>query len=166
LQIGLRQRQEHFVVEVHPDGGGYRVRYAGEEHRVEIHPAGLTAMVLVIDGKRSLVELVRNGRQRLVAVGGEIYRFDSESVAAAGGHDVGAMAVPEIVAPMPGKVTQVLVKAGDKVAVGDGLIVLEAMKMENRLLAEANGSVAEVRVAAGDMVDGGQVLVVLSYEAA
>ena len=54
---------------------------------------------------------------------------------------------------------------GDHVAAGDTLLILEAMKMETRLTAEAAASVAEVRVAAGDMVDGGQVLVVLTYDA-
>jgi pyruvate carboxylase subunit B len=56
------------------------------------------------------------------------------------------LAAPEIVSPMPGKVTQVLVKEGDKVAAGDGLLILEAMKMENRLTAEAPAIVRKVHV--------------------
>ena len=76
---------------------------------------------------------------------------------------VAALAPPEIVAPMPGKVVQVLVKPGDQVESGDGLLILEAMKMENRLVAEAVATVAEVRVSEGDMVEGGQVLIVLRY---
>ncbi|MCX6097574.1 MAG: acetyl-CoA carboxylase biotin carboxyl carrier protein subunit [Caldiserica bacterium] len=47
---------------------------------------------------------------------------------------------------------------------GDGLVILEAMKMENRLVAEAARSVAEVCISSGDMVDGSQVLIVLAYD--
>jgi len=65
---------------------------------------------------------------------------------------------------MPGKVLEVLVQPGDRVEIGDGLLILEAMKMENRLIAEAAATVAEVKVAAGDMVEGGRVLVVLTYD--
>ncbi|MBI3785518.1 MAG: biotin/lipoyl-binding protein [Deltaproteobacteria bacterium] len=162
MQIGLRQRQQHHIVEVHADGSGYRLHYDGREYRVEASTTPDGAQLLIIDGQRHLVDLVRSGRQCLVAVGGETYRFDPES-AVAGGHEVGTVAVPEITAPMPGKVTQVLVKSGDQVIAGDGLLILEAMKMENRLVAEANGTVTDVRVAVGDMVDGGQVLVVVRY---
>jgi biotin carboxyl carrier protein len=67
---------------------------------------------------------------------------------------------------MPGKVLQVFVRPGDVIASGDPLLILEAMKMENRLTADAAATVQEVRVAPGAMVDGGQVLVVLDYQAA
>jgi biotin carboxyl carrier protein len=65
---------------------------------------------------------------------------------------------------MPGKVLEVLVRSGERVEAGDGLLLLEAMKMESRLTAEGAGTVAEVRVAAGDMVIGGQVLILLRYD--
>jgi len=71
--------------------------------------------------------------------------------------------VPEVTAPMPGRVLEVLVQPGAHVAAGDGLVIMEAMKMENGLVAEAAGTVGEVQVAVGDMVDAGQVLIVLSY---
>jgi len=119
--------------------------------------------VLTIDGQRYTVDIVRDGRTHHVAVDGEVYRFAPDS-GSASSHSVGSVALPEVMAPMPGKVTQVLVKPGDQVVAGDGLVILEAMKMENRLVAEAAGSVAEVRVSSGDMVDGGQVLIVLAYD--
>ena len=63
------------------------------------------------------------------------------------------------VAPMPGRVMHVAVAAGDEVAEGDLLAVLEAMKMEHRLLAEVAGTVAEVVVSEGDQVAQGAMLV-------
>jgi biotin carboxyl carrier protein len=62
-------------------------------------------------------------------------------------------------APMPGLVVRVLVEAGQDVGVGAGLVVLEAMKMENELKAPAAGTVGAVRVRAGEPVEKGQVLV-------
>ena len=62
-------------------------------------------------------------------------------------------------APMPGLVLRVLVEPGQEVAAGAGLIVLEAMKMENELKAPAAGTVGAVRAQAGQAVEKGQVLV-------
>ncbi|MEH6477279.1 MAG: biotin carboxylase N-terminal domain-containing protein, partial [Sneathiella sp.] len=65
------------------------------------------------------------------------------------------------VAPMPGKIIQVNVSAGDKVTNGDSLVVMEAMKMEHTLSATIDGIVAEVYFEVGDQVDDGTVLIKL-----
>jgi len=62
---------------------------------------------------------------------------------------------------MPGKVVLLKVKEGDKVSVGDPLCVLEAMKMENEIVAPKEGIVQQVRVEQGTIVDKGDVLVVI-----
>ena len=62
-------------------------------------------------------------------------------------------------APMPGLVVRLQVEAGQSVAAGAGVVVLEAMKMENELRAQAPGVVSAVRVRAGEAVEKGQVLV-------
>ena len=64
-------------------------------------------------------------------------------------------------APMQGTIVKVLVAVGDTVEIGESMLVLEAMKMENHLSAEIAGTVAEVRVAAGDTVGTGDVLLVI-----
>lgn len=61
-------------------------------------------------------------------------------------------------APMPGLVVRIAVSEGDVVAAGTGLVVLEAMKMENELKAPAAGTVRSIRVSAGQAVEKGQVL--------
>ena len=67
-----------------------------------------------------------------------------------------------IVAPMPGRVVKVLVAPGDAVAARQGLVVVEAMKMENELRAPRAGTIAEVRVREGAPVDANVVLVVIT----
>ncbi|MFQ5665830.1 MAG: biotin/lipoyl-containing protein [Candidatus Binatia bacterium] len=151
------------MVEVEPVAGGYHVTVDGRAHLVEARRLCAATLALVIDAQRYRVTLVRNGQARYVAVGGEFYTFMPEN-AAPMTYGMAAVAPPEITAPMPGKILRVLVGPNDHVAAGDVLLVLEAMKMEHRLLAEAAGTVRELRVAAGDMVDGGQVLAVLTYD--
>ena len=67
-----------------------------------------------------------------------------------------------ITSPMPGKVIKLAVEAGDEVAKGDLLLVVEAMKMENNIHSPANAKVERVNVAAGDMVDSNATLIHLS----
>jgi propionyl-CoA carboxylase alpha chain len=85
----------------------------------------------------------------------ELQRFpDTESAVAAG----------SLAAPMPGKVIEVRVGVGDRVEAGAVLIVLEAMKMEQKVTAPVAGVVTEIRAAAGDQVEAGCILAVIEEE--
>lgn len=64
----------------------------------------------------------------------------------------------KVVAPMPGNILDVKVKAGDSVKEGDTLMILEAMKMENEILAPCAGTVNSVNVKKGDTVESGSLL--------
>jgi biotin carboxyl carrier protein len=66
-----------------------------------------------------------------------------------------------VVSVMPGKVARVLVSAGEAVAEGQGVVVVEAMKMENEIVAGKAGRVSSVKVEAGQSVESGAVLVVI-----
>ena len=66
-----------------------------------------------------------------------------------------------ISAPMPGKVLEVKVKAGDAVKAGDVLMILEAMKMQNEIMAPADGTISDVRISAGQTVGTGDVMIVM-----
>ncbi|HET9769941.1 MAG TPA: biotin/lipoyl-containing protein, partial [Acidimicrobiia bacterium] len=82
----------------------------------------------------------------------------ARSAAAGGG---GAAGSGEVASPMQGTIVKTLVSVGDAVEVGQAVVVLEAMKMENHITAEKAGTIAEVRVSAGDTVGTGDVLVVI-----
>ena len=64
----------------------------------------------------------------------------------------------QIVAPMPGKIVRILVKAGDAVELGQGLIVVEAMKMQNEIRSPKSGAVEKIIAKEGDAVNAGDVL--------
>lgn len=90
------------------------------------------------------------------------YRVDDpRSLKARRAHGAGADGPRTIKASMPGRVVRVLAQKGDTVESNQGVVVIEAMKMQNELKAPKAGKVAEVRVAPGDTVSAGDVLAVI-----
>ena len=165
MQVSLRHKKQTHTVEVRYDHGRYQVTTSdGVVHEVDVAAIEDGVIRLSTGGRSYRVAIARNGRERIIGIDGGVYAFVPEAATHAA-HAVANIASPEVVAPMPGKILQMLVNAGDHVEAGDGLVILEAMKMETRLSAEAAGTIAEVRVAAGDTVNGGQVLVVVKLDA-
>jgi len=79
-----------------------------------------------------------------------------------GGRDhAGPAGAQHVTAPMPGRIVRVLVQPGDEVRARQGVVVIEAMKMENELTAVRSGRVREVPVGAGAAVEAGRLLVVI-----
>ncbi|HKN76206.1 MAG TPA: biotin/lipoyl-containing protein [Candidatus Acidoferrum sp.] len=68
----------------------------------------------------------------------------------------------QIVAPMPGKIVRLLVEAGDRVEAGQGLLVVEAMKMQNEIRSPRGGTVERLHVKEGQPVNAGEVLCIVS----
>jgi pyruvate carboxylase subunit B len=124
-----------------------QVTIGNEVHRVTVrrHP-GRGRYTLWIEGYRYEVEAL-DERTRAIR------DMSAASAAAAG--------PAPLVAPMPGLIVRVNVEAGDAVQAGQGLVVMEAMKMENELRAPAAGRVKRVAVAAGTAVEKGVLLVEL-----
>jgi biotin carboxyl carrier protein len=73
--------------------------------------------------------------------------------------------IAKVATPMPGKVIRVLVALGDRVESGQGLVVVEAMKMQNELKSPISGTVKQVQAVEGATVNANQVLVVVESDA-
>ena len=69
--------------------------------------------------------------------------------------------VTKVEAPMQGLVLNILISLGEKVKAGQDLIILEAMKMQNEIMAPADGTISDVRVSAGQTVGTGDVMIVM-----
>jgi len=102
-------------------------------------------------------ELIVHVNGRAVTIRGGLQRFGARRTAT-GGVEEGPK---RVVAPMPGRIAKVLVRAGDTVAARQGLVVVEAMKMENELRSPRAGRVTEVRASEGALVEANAVLVVI-----
>jgi 3-methylcrotonyl-CoA carboxylase alpha subunit len=115
------------------------------------------ALAMTLDGIRRRVFCTATAETLVLRIDGATWRLTLPPPASEA--DDAADASARLVAPLPGQVTQVSAEAGQTVARGDVLVVLEAMKTVFRLAAPADGTVAEVAVRAGEMVQDGQVLV-------
>lgn len=160
----------------------YVVRVNGEDHEVELdgetivedgraaeaHATALegTPIRLVTIGDAVHRVVVRRGAGRgqyTLWLGG--HRFDVEAlderaraIRELAGASTAAAGPAPLRAPMPGLIVRVNVQPGDTVQAGQGLVVMEAMKMENELRAQSAGVVARVHVAPGTAVEKGALL--------
>ena len=153
------------VVEVTGGEGRYRLTVGDDVWEVDARLTAQGIYSLLIGGVSYVADVVDHEGTCMVDVMGEAYEVLVEEQtrwiirtrggAAGGGHG------QTVRAPLPGKITHVAVRAGDRVQAGDTLVVIEAMKMENEFKAAAAGVIAEVRVSAGQAVNPGDVMVVL-----
>ncbi|HEV3456206.1 MAG TPA: biotin/lipoyl-containing protein [Thermoanaerobaculia bacterium] len=154
----------------------------GKKRRVELPGTSASGeLECVVDGRTLMVEartlqpglisLLVDGRQYRcvldgdgVWIGGHRYGFevdDPRSLQGRRGAGAGAAGPRPVKAPMPGRVVRVLVNPGDDVVEQQGIVVIEAMKMQNELKSPKAGKVARVAVAVGDAVGSGDVLAVV-----
>lgn len=129
------------VMQVQPEV--YSVLIDGEafEARIDYGASGLRVQ---IDGREFPITIA-DPRQ---------WRRDHNRIAVAEGHQ-------QIISSMPGKVVRVMVRAGDAVETGQGLLVVEAMKMQNEIKSPKAGKIERIAVQEGQTVNAGEVLAVI-----
>ncbi|HXW05365.1 MAG TPA: biotin/lipoyl-containing protein [Vicinamibacterales bacterium] len=148
--------------------GRFRVTLDGRPCEVDVIRTAEFGLSLLLDGASG------RSREMLVAPGGErgvvFVNLEGRTIAVGINRGRsrrsvdGAPGAGEqvIVAPMPGRVVRLLVRPGDQVAARQGVVVVEAMKMENELRTARPGTVKEIAVAPGASVEAGRVLVVVA----
>ncbi len=156
---------EQVPVEVQERDGGYLVKLGGVTHEVDSREVVPGLLSLLVNGESWEVTVYSpepnfyhvhlwDGMRRveLLSPIDVVMRSQGGATAGRGLH---------VRSPMPGKVVRVLVAPGQRVSKGDGLVVVEAMKMQNELQAQGDGIVREVRAREGENVEGGVDLVLL-----
>jgi biotin carboxyl carrier protein len=162
VQIAGRSR----AVELERVMEGWRAKLDGREvtaDLVEITPGTFS---ILLDGRSFEVRiqaLPASGTLRIQSGSEEfaVEIIDSRAQRRRRGGPIDAEGSQQVLAPMPGKVVHVLVKAGDKVQRNQGLLVVEAMKMQNEIRSPKTGMVERVLVAEGQRVDAGDVLAIV-----
>ena len=153
------------VVEVAGGDGRFRLTIGEDVWEVDARLTAQGIYSLLIGGVSYVADVVDHEGTCLVDVGGEAYEVLVEEqtrwIIRTRGGAAGAGAGQTVRAPLPGKITHVAVRPGDRVQAGDTLVVIEAMKMENEFKAAAAGAIAEVRVSVGQAVNPGDVMIVL-----
>jgi biotin carboxyl carrier protein len=165
MKFVARLGREQEIVEVREGEGRYRVTIGDQEWEVDARLGAQGICSLLVGGLSYVADVADRDGACLVEVAGESYAVDVEEqtrhiIRTRGGASIGEDG-HTVRSPMPGRVTLVPVAPGQRVALGDTLVVVEAMKMENELKATVNGTVREVRVQAGQAVNAGDVLIVV-----
>lgn len=141
LKLG---EQTHFAEVSQPEPGFYVVQLNNRVYRCALDKLPTGETEIVVNGKRIPVS-VRDKKH---------LRGNTGAGVAAGGKAT-------LVSPMPGKIVCVLVSAGDEVAANQGVLIVEAMKMQNEVQSPKAGKVVEIRVAEGQTVNAGETLAVI-----
>lgn len=136
----------------------------GEPAVVDVHLLQPGVLSLLIAGKAYRCILDEGPAGRAILLEGKRLQYSVEDIRSLRSRRGGAAdangPVP-IKAPMPGRVARVLMAAGDAVEAQQGILVIEAMKMQNEMKSPKDGVVTAIHVAAGDTVHAGQVLAVV-----
>jgi biotin carboxyl carrier protein len=150
------------IVVVPRDGGQYEVTIDGKTRLVDARATGAHSLSLILDGRHHEIHLAAKGESWTVLAGGSTHRLQLlDERARRSGRAAHGPGDKEIRAIMPGKVVAVLAKVGDAVEQGQGMLVIEAMKMENEIKAPRAGTVKELRVQPGQAVEAGELLAVI-----
>jgi biotin carboxyl carrier protein len=142
----------------------YQVTGDGKEYLVDAHQVQDSVWSILYGANSFEVDVQRRGEEYEVLIGGDCYKFtlmneQLKALSRAGGKAAAGKAL--VTSPMPGKVVKLLVNEGDEVKADQGVIVVEAMKMENELKSATTGKIVEIFVKEGEVVEGGAKLLLV-----
>lgn len=150
------------------DNGGYI--YDSKELDIKMKYTDDGFSIAVINGKEYPIDIINKHQNEYeVLINGVSYNFSVESPFSLERKKMLAARSDEsttilLKSPMPGKILEVFVKTGDRVKVGDTLLILEAMKMQNAILASTKGIIKRVLVKEGDITSKSDLLIELEKE--
>ena len=156
---------DHHELSIRREGTRLTAEIDERRYTLEARETGGGVYLLIADGRVYECRVERERAAFNVRIGSHVYSIalsDPKRLRGAqesGVHDGGGSA--QIVAPMPGKVVRVLVPAGAQVEAGDGLVVVEAMKMQNEMKSPRAGVVTAIHAEVGATVNAGDVLVIV-----
>jgi biotin carboxyl carrier protein len=142
----------------------YLVTGDGKEYLVDVHQVQDSVLSILHGADSFEADVQRKGDDYEVLIAGDCYKFTlmNEQLMAlsrAGGKASAGKAL--VTSPMPGKVVKLLVNEGEEVTSDQGVIVVEAMKMENELKSAVAGKVKEIFVKEGEIVESGAKLLLV-----
>ena len=161
----LQHNKETYEIDLDKNDKSYSLKINGDDTGIDLNELRESVFRVNIGGKIVNTYAVADREQIFVSLEGHSFVFDKPQEDEKSYGDSAADANrEEIRTPMPGSVVKVLVEPGQEVEEGDGLIIVEAMKMESTLYSSISGKVSEVNAKAGEQVDSDLVLVLVEKE--
>jgi biotin carboxyl carrier protein len=165
LQVVSAGGEETRIVELERDAGGWRVSLDGRPANVDAVEIAPHTFSILLDGQNFEFSVVQSADGKLkLQTGAQEFTCEAIDSRTWRGHrhgQVEAEGRQQVLAPMPGKVLRLLVKAGDHVEPGQGLFVIEAMKMQNEIRSPKSGTVERILITDGQRVNAGEILCVV-----
>jgi biotin carboxyl carrier protein len=166
MKLDVRISGQTRTVELERDGDGWRATIDGQSSTADVVEIAPNTLSVLLAGQSHEVCVTPSpdGQLKLQTGAQEFSAEVLDPRTWSGRRHAGVEAEgrQQIVAPMPGKVVRVLVKAGDTVEAGQGLLVVEAMKMQNEIRSPKSGTVERVLASEGQAVNAGEVLCIVS----
>ena len=157
-------RDQIYKITLEEEDGQLQAEIDGNSIPVDFVKIENNLYSMLVNGKSMTVGVVRKGRKVQVFIDGDLYELESVSEREQRKTSHIVSGVQEIKSPMPSRVVKILKGEGDEVTPDEGLIVVEAMKMESELKSPIAGKIKNIMVKEGDTVESGTVLLVVSSE--
>jgi biotin carboxyl carrier protein len=157
---------KRYTVDLERDGKTWKISVDGQPAEADVVEIAPDILSILLEGQSHEIRLARmpDGQLKLQMGLGEFTAEVRDPRSWQGRHSahVQTEGRQQVTAPMAGKVVRLLVKSGDPVEIGQGLLVVEAMKMQNEIRSPKSGTVEKLQVREGQAVNAGDVLASIS----
>ena len=163
MKYSLKIGKEILDFNLTESGEIFNIELNEKKYNAELIKIDSNLYSMILDGQTCTVAIKKEGKSIEIFYKGDLFSFEVPSARDKSSLE-NASGVDKISAPMPGRVVKVLKKVGDIIKEGEGLIVVEAMKMESELKSSIDGKVSEISVKDGDTVDLGAHLITVEND--
>jgi biotin carboxyl carrier protein len=167
MELELSVEEQNYKLEVDHKNGKYLVKVGDKQYELDSQVISKNCLSLLVDGKAYTVFIAEDKGKKYISVQGEQFCVE-EAKAQAEARSIAETATlkgtPTIASPMPGKIVKILVREEDKVEKGQGLVIVEAMKMENEIRSASAGVVKKINFKEGDLVDAAVPIIELELQ--
>lgn len=143
--------------------GEYKAFLGDEEIPFTASVISSNSYSMIIDGQSKVIYVAESNSNLFVHLDGQVMKLDKvtgdKNSFGAAGEIFGAK--DEVSTPMPGKIVKVLVAVGEKVTLKQALVIVESMKMENKIVSPTDGEIKSIHFSEGDLVEPGQPIIKL-----
>ncbi len=156
-----------YKLQIEYKDGRYHIIFNNNAYAIDYTSISENCLSLLIDQKAFTVYFSESNEKKYLSIGGEQFCIQETKAESTRGGETDSTALdeaPTICSPMPGKVVKISVKEGDEVEKGQGLVIVEAMKMENEIKSPIKGRVEKVNFKPGDLVDASQAIIEIKPE--